>query len=1124
MVVRVVLLRWSSGSRVIDLGKEATWLRKCAYVALRYIFIRPCRPFSCDCPSNLKEAIDWVLRVTGKDGQDSGGASDSNVTKLAEAITKLEGFDSAIKAAADKVQESGSIMVSQALEKLSNEGNLGQMIGKLADGFRGFIGYGGNNGIALVIDPLQQLRKGVLMFLSEVIIKLASRSNLTAVINNNEVNNALNKAFSGKDNVSFDDAIAKVREVKESGGQKIPDIVGALKNIADIQSKNNVNGLAKGFEQYLTRLLTAISSQAPSQVASLKNSLPALVEAYGNRRDIDGQMKTVESENNKINRNGSRNVGEILGSAVHNGTKYLLEQLKKDGYKSSYSSTLTWMDDPNNTKFAQIFLGCLPLYYYWLTYLYWKCKQPQAKGGWETQWFSGRGGGVALKNFIVGQGYNASHLNTKNGSVRGSHIATLIQSIGLSSATAAQSSHTDLLNALRKGLEGVLNVSGTNVLNGHSLSALFYLCHNYFTGKHIMQSGSPKFKPRAPTSIREMLYWLSGLQFSPHYSTIEKQIAAYIPGEGLHVADSSITSSTGPSGDTLTQSQMKGFLLSSCLSAPGVLGAIQGNSADMDGEPWLYNLFCNSMNLMYPSGPALFNTLANYAYALQFQLHFLYIQCRTNYNQSYGWQWCRYGQSAQLSGDNFEELASWICTAPDCSSGYRCPHNSTACDHIKNCGHNTYSSPLQAFLTDNLKGFHVSSKPSPDSTHHLENHPPNYMCHVPMGFTSALTKDPNATGWYIYYLLDHFCGGFNTPLRQLCEKFGCLTKRTPRTLGDLFGFLWHLNGQLFGTQQPTLATMADRLMKALGSSNSNVPGFLLDLLKLKASHLSSSGPVPTALSRSLEAMAPSIPFLYQLFMSNPKNFLPRALFDLKGATHKSLPSHSADLFSLQNPECTGPNCGTYLSPLCYASGSAFAPQHASSYFSWVLYLIDDLQSWFQAMLDEFTNIDCTKLGCHERKCQSHAAGTHGATSSSQCTCDSVVHCAGALPLLYSNGFTFASASMLKNGGGQSSGKKTCQNFHDQLSAVLAQNESTPLFKLLLTIDEFLYMFRFYFFYNLLSFWIMYVCIVLYIYFLRADLLHLKSHVHFPSSHGIPPIGLLTTGKSTILTKLTYYMP
>ncbi|GIX62291.1 variant erythrocyte surface antigen-1 family protein [Babesia caballi] len=1047
-------------------------------------------------------------------GKDGGSAS-GNETKLAKAITRLTDFQEAIEAAARKLSESGSNGVSQALQKLQVEDTLRSMISKLAEGLKVFIGYGSNGeGIALVIDPLQQLRKGVLIFLNIFLSQLRNYIN-----NDTDIMGELNRARMGSGGATFESAIEKVGQLKEasSSGRKIPQVVSALNKVSGLISQKDAHTFPEAASTYLTGVLEAVvtdgKNQAPSQVGSLKNSLPALVEAYGNRSDIDGQMKTVENEYKQLNRNGSRNVGEILGSAVYYGTESLLIPLKKtDGYKSCYIPSSGWNGGADNNTISRIFLGCLPLYYYWLTYLYWKCKH----GDWAGQILSR----PTLKNFMVGQGYLADHLSTQ----KGSEVATLLQSLGMSSAIAPKPSHPELLGALDQSLQKVISSLGSTIAQSHSLSALFYVCRYYFTGKQSMQSGSPAFKPRPPTSIREMLYWLSGLQFSPNYYDIEKQIESHIPNNGLHVADSAINTSN----NMITRDQMKGFLLSSCLSAPGVLGAIQGNSADTDGEPWLYSLFCNSMNLRYPSGSALFNKLANYAYALQFQLHFLYRQCRTNYSQSYGWQWCRYGQGVGSSSSNdANELASWICSAPNCTT-HSCPHNSNACQHFQQCGQANKHSPLQAFLTDNLKGFHVAHQANPTSPNHLHNHPPGYMCHIPMGFAGALTTDANATGWYIYYLLEHFCGSSKTPLRQLCEKLGCLTKRTPRTLGDLFGFLWHLNGQLFGDKKPIMADMAKKLVDTLGSRPMKVPDFFVKLLKSKASQNASGSGSPTALSRSLEAMAPSIPFLYQLFMSDPKDFLPMTLFDLKGTTHKGSPSYTGphnDLYSLQNPQCTGLNCGTYLSPLCYSNGSAFAPKHASSYFSWVLYLVDDLETGLRDMLDEFTNIDCKNSGCHGQKCHGeHGLGQHG-SSDTQCQCESVVQCGGVLPILYSNGFSFASAYSLK--GGQSSSKKTCQNFHDQLTAVLAQNENTPLFKLLLAIDDFLYMFRIYFFYNLSTFWILYVCIVVYIYFLRADLLHVKSHVRLPSSHGVPSISLLPTGKPTVLTKLTkltYFIP
>ncbi|GIX61791.1 variant erythrocyte surface antigen-1 family protein [Babesia caballi] len=44
-----------------------------------------------DCPSNLKEAVDWILRVTGKDGVDTSAAN-SNIKALAREVCKLLGL------------------------------------------------------------------------------------------------------------------------------------------------------------------------------------------------------------------------------------------------------------------------------------------------------------------------------------------------------------------------------------------------------------------------------------------------------------------------------------------------------------------------------------------------------------------------------------------------------------------------------------------------------------------------------------------------------------------------------------------------------------------------------------------------------------------------------------------------------------------------------------------------------------------------------------------------------------------------------------------------------------------------------------------------------------------------
>ncbi|GIX60628.1 variant erythrocyte surface antigen-1 family protein [Babesia caballi] len=939
-----------------------------------------------DCPSNLKEAIDWILRVTGKDGQDSGDGQGNGTQQLADAAsTLLEG-------------------VKDINSKITIDQDL---INNLATGLAKFIGY----------ENLGQSKK------------------------------------------IGDGGIAV-------SGQPV-----------------NPNGIGSGYK------LTYHRDQAKWQ-------------------------------------------NQVVGSQAESTA-------------------------------AKIFLGCVPLCFYGLSYLYWRCSD-KGNGEWKTSTLTTG----HLGYFMNGQGFNSKQLSGKLGSqvVSDTMKDTYFKdfSTGLQEAKSKASERANKEDAARSILKIGTSYAPSQPItpvpanqnptypeylqalcgkwcngpsaftpsNDNSLSALYYVAYLYFRGKQSALSNDPDFKPRRPSTIREMLYFLAALPFSPSYGALDTYISDHFkslvnnsavsddPELMIPVADSSSPNTN----NTLSAADLKNYLTTTCLYCPTILGRFQGNSADSkeDGEPWLHSLFSNTQfSLEYPAGAPLFNAIANHAYALQFQLSFLYQQCSLGSTHGCCWRQCKYGQSINKHFKG-QIVQSHICPVKCNQAGHETSNHPQNCKH-ENCGQNNNTSPLQAFLTDSLSGFSVPQQPIPDSLDHLENHPPGSMCHVKMGFQPTDLRR-SGSGHYIYYTLDHFCGFSNDPLRQLSEKLSRLTKRTPRTLGDMFGFVWHLNGQLFRDKRPTRQALAKKLIDAIGQNNPSkiIPQFLFDILKKIGGTASGNGPA-SGLSQSLEAMAPAIPFLYQMFTGDPEDFLPTVLFDLKGTAHNSLSTHPANLYSLYYPQCSEPNCGTFLSPLCYSNGSAFAPKHASSYFSWVLYLIDDFEVGLREMLDEFTNIDCTKSGCHEQKCQSeHSPAQHG--SSPTCQCDSVVHCAGVLPLLYYKGFTFASASMLKNGGGPASGKKSCQNFHDQLTAVLAQDENTPLFKLLLAIDAFLYMFRFYFFYNLSSFWLCSLAILLYFIFYGIGVLHLKSHVHFPSSHTVPPIGLLTTGKAPVLTKLTYYMP
>ncbi|GIX61415.1 variant erythrocyte surface antigen-1 family protein [Babesia caballi] len=913
-------------------------------------------------------------------------------------------------------------------------------------------------------------------------------------------------------------------------GSKLKDMFDKLKEIvttANLGNGEKVEDLNQFLEKVFTKQISTEQSgvfSTPCQnVANLfgddkiKTSSLSTDEKLA-FNSLSGKIGQVTNQANTLTPSSftRSSVAKALAAGVKSAATAFIAEIKEPIIYTSYYHDAEWSQVTGNTDkvktCAKIFLGCLPLYYQALTYIYWGCHDKG--GGWRNLTLAGG----ALRSYFDSQGLLPLYVDR---SKRGAHIVdsalkgfSEFRIAAISSATFTYASFNEKLQ------KNVTNESHQDLPSKCPLSALFHGASCYFKCKQITNAQSAGGTPK---TIREMLYFLAALQFSPQYDEFDSYVTAYFKallGKSqdddselkLQVADSG----TSATGNTLSAADLKSHLASTFHLAPAFIGLVQEPSTS--GEPWLHSLFSNSQfNLSIPSsGATLFYALADYAYALQFQLHFLYQQCSNN-GVKCGWQECRYGKG--ITGSGTSSLKSHICPGFKCDNG-NCNHKSSG-----NCKHNNYeqddgcgksaatASPLQAFLTDKLDGFHLSLQPIADSPNHLENHPPGFMCHVPMGFAGALTKDTNATGWYIYYLLDHFCSRPYSPLRQLSEKLGCLTKRTPRTLGDLFGFIWTLNYQLFNN-----ADILNKLREALNQKPNSVEEFM-EKLKQSVPTLKPS-PENSGLSLSLEAMAPAIPFLYQLFMMDDSNFLPSALFDVRRTTHKtSYHGTHADIFGLYYPECSTPNtnCGPYLSPLTHTTGSAFAPKHASSYLSWVLYLTDDLEYQFQKMLEEFKNIDCLRSGCLAPSTCSHGAGNHG---SSGCTCDSIVRCGSVLPLLYNYGFHYNSINDLNV-----KSKKSCSQFSQQLSAVIAEN--APLHTLLTTIDQLLFMFRFYFVYNLSPFWIIYICIVLYIYFLRADLLHFKSHAHFPSSHTVPSISLLPTGKPTVLkmlTKLTYFIP
>ncbi|GIX64159.1 variant erythrocyte surface antigen-1 family protein [Babesia caballi] len=1085
-----------------------------------------------DCPCNLKEAIDWILRVTGKDGV--GGTDGTN--DLTEQVKNLL---NEVKDVVPGLKKDEFENVKSAL----TQGKGDNLITKLAEGLQQFIGYepGSSNitgkitggGILPANVARHQVCNAVLNFVIRFLEGLSKvnealyKQNVLAVIVK------LRKCVgTGKVPQGFKVLVEGIKEKVEKGFDskintgkpvKTSEVFQALHSFSktylnSLERQLNITSETSAVQSYITTFAGALKPDGSNTLSNLFNALKTLFENQeinaalqttnapltliqnkleNNINSVKNSVKQLAGEINKLNNEkgvDAKPANAAVFTAVRDAATAFIAELQTKTYTSLYDKhknpEAEWSkvsSDDEQTKCAKIFLGCLPLYYQALTYIYWGCHDNG--GGWRNQTLAGG----TMRSYFDSQGFVSPYVESSR---TGAHMADSALK-GFSEFQAAASSLNDskypyvkFTNQLQ---EAVKTERSTNLTSKCPLSGLYMLCTCYI---QCQQMTIAKSAVHAPKTIREMLYFLAALQFSPQYDAFDRYVTEYFkavtgnPSQHadselkLQVADSGITPKPGSSSssDTLSAADVKSYLASTFLLPPSLLGWLQEPSTS--GDPWLHSIFSNSQfNLSIPSsGAGLFNALSNYSYALQFQLSFLYIQCRDTYTKACGWNQCTYGKGIN-SDPQRRIVQSHICVTGCTTGGQHTNGNHPKPDECKHDGCGSQSnkpSPLQAFLTDKLKGL---CRKHPGTSSHLATCSGS-LCHVPMGFAGKLRTDAGG-GLNIAYALGSFCGGFNTPLRQLSEKLGCLTKRTPRTLGDMFGFTWHLKGQL--------AKSFDNITNA-------------EWLKNLVGHT---------------------PFSNNLIEEHGKN-----LTKFVGTDHTSHGNSPADLTALYSSGCNqkNQNCGPYLYPLTHSDGATFgkpAP-YASTYLSWVLYLTDELETGLQELLDTFKNIDCSKTGCRGNttgsKCgKNHANGTHG--SNNDCSCDSVVHCGGVLPLLYRYGFTFSDmGALFGEGTNGTKTKRTCEHFHTQLQSVI---NGEPLRDLFTSIDAFLFLFRKYFLGNNSGFWSIYICLILYTFFFLLDTLHVRSHLKLTSSHTVPPLALLTSGHPvpvTKLTKPTYFIP
>ncbi|CDR71655.1 hypothetical protein, conserved [Babesia bigemina] len=188
--------------------------------------------------------------------------------------------------------------------------------------------------------------------------------------------------------------------------------------------------------------------------------------------------------------------------------------------------------------------------------------------------------------------------------------------------------------------------------------------------------------------------------------------------------------------------------------------------------------------------------------------------------------------------------------------------------------------------------------------------------------------------------------------------------------------------------------------------------------------------------------------------------------------------------------------------------------------SWAIYLTWDFWNCLNNLYNDFIQIFCLDWGC--QMClngNSCKPGKHGMPNpkgpGSGCLCPSLVGCRGVWPTLYNYGLTFQNVKTLITM------KKKCIDMRSQLYDVLHSDYFKNLFT---ECDNFLYQIRLPFMTLTLALWLLSLLYLLHIMVIRLDLLHIKSHLHSPSTHRIAAQSLLAAARVSKLNRVFYLQP
>ncbi|CDR97496.1 hypothetical protein BBBOND_0313980 [Babesia bigemina] len=572
---------------------------------------------------------------------------------------------------------------------------------------------------------------------------------------------------------------------------------------------------------------------------------------------------------------------------------------------------------------------------------------------------------------------------------------------------------------------------------------------------------STSFATKTPCSVYEQLIWLSGLQFNTAFG----RLLNHVP-ELFMVPDE-----LNPSRKVLqpinahTKSVLPAHISDAIehLSEHAYL-LLAGILGTGDANTiYACDFGSNSHKLKYPtSGEECFDMLLDILRRLFTPLKFLMTQCGLSAKHN-GWNDCTYGKGIATT--------NWPCNDHSRDKATCQPKCQANCQ--PNC---RTTSPLMSYLNDCLPGHLPHTLETIGCKSKCLTCPSNKKgmpCITPFGFRAF--SGSTRTGAELCDMIAKFLDN------EYCTSLFCLAPTPPATLPEHFGFALSIAQNV----NPA-TTVYSKIKTFAGAFESSIKTQSINLYE-----------DPFALTKPI----------INAYGSDSVKHGECEYYHLRNLTSDSLCKHKANRIG----------SASFLSPLCSDSYDILANKHSKAYLSWVVYSPWTFWNYLNNLYNEFCNVVCQDWGC--RQCMAGDAckrGKHGSEKYS-CHCKSIVLCKGVSPTLYRCGFMFADASTLNT----KDSVQTCFDFQMKLNKILNSQYFTDLFT---ECDNFLWTIRTPFSYLVLALWLLSLLYLIHIMVIRLDLLHIKSHLHSPSSHRIAAQSLLAAGRVNKLNRVFYLQP